>query len=216
MQLLEIRDDELALVNDRLGIFFTATGLMQFLMVDDGKVLLDEVGPSLTPFCWPSKNSWAHCRWLWSEALSWLAMVMLILKGFYSDLFISSHPSDVKMFTSWNYIVCWITVWKRWRKNREQISVHCNSVFKHSRITWISLDHQSFMTIILYCTHIPHHISSSSSSERKSRRYIKSSSVFLPHEDFVTNYHWIECFPFLFFLSMAWRQPLSSLQITYK
>ena len=51
MQLLEIRDDELALVNDRLGIFFTATGLMQFLMVDDGKVLLDEVGPSLTPFC---------------------------------------------------------------------------------------------------------------------------------------------------------------------
>ena len=33
---------ELALVNDRLGNFFIATGLMQHLMADGGAVQLDE------------------------------------------------------------------------------------------------------------------------------------------------------------------------------
>ena len=43
LRLLKIRDDELALVNDRLGNFFIDTGLMHFLMADDDIVLLNEV-----------------------------------------------------------------------------------------------------------------------------------------------------------------------------
>ena len=70
LRLLKIRDDELALVNDRLGNFFIDTGLMHFLMADDGIVLLnDNLG----------KSRHTHVMWIFSISIERSSQLIFVI-----------------------------------------------------------------------------------------------------------------------------------------